>query len=349
MKFCSRPFEYLYLDNYHGDVSLCQWMKKEHLFIGSLENDSAENLWRNSKAEEQRNVFRNGGGGFPLCRVEACPLLQNNSLPDVSEEYAASYKVSETPRIINMAFDFMCNQYCETCRPDKFRPILPRYRNYMEKIHREILPFLNNAHEITASGHGDPFASPYMMKILSDLSPRSPKTRILLETNGVYFDERHWRKIEHLGNCHLTVVVTINSYDEFTYNHISRGGNLKKALANIRFMGELRRQKLIDNLVLSFVIQDRNFRELPTFIEKSLNEYNADKVVLKPVYQWGTMPADVFWFKDVLNPIHPYHAEYQEILEMPVMRQPRVYNFGGRSIHPAAPFPGHSPSACKPL
>ena len=25
-------------------------------------------------------------------------------------------------------------------------------------------------------------------------------------------------------------------------------------------------------------------------------------VVLKPVYQWGTMPEKTFWFKDVLNP-----------------------------------------------
>lgn len=37
-------------------------------------------------------------------------------------------------------------------------------------------------------------------------------------------------------------------------------------------------------------MQDRNFREIPSFIERSLNEFGFDDVVLKPVYQWGTMP-----------------------------------------------------------
>ena len=63
-------------------------------------------------------------------------------------------------------------------------------------------------------------------------------------------------------------------------------------------------------------------------------------MVLKPVYQWGTMDEDVYWFKDVLNPMHPYHEEYLEILKHPALQDPRVYNFGGETSHEARPFPG---------
>jgi len=188
------------------------------------------------------------------------------------------------------------------------------------------------------SGHGDPFASPYMMDILENMRPKNNLT-LLLETNGVFFDEAHWEKIEHLKDINICVHITTNSFDEFTYNHISRGGNYKKLMHNLNFVSELRRNGDIKHFSNVLVIQDRNFREIPFFIEKTFKNFSVDSIVLRPVYQWGKMEPDVFWFKDVLNPKHPYHAEYLEILEHPSLKDPRVYNFGGHTEHPAADYP----------
>lgn len=337
MKFCSFPFEYFYLDNYHGDVALCPWMTWDSIYIGNLNCETAEEIWNGEKANSLRERIKNGD--YSKCRPEGCPFLQNRNLPDLSQEEIDNYPVAKTPKTVNLAFDFMCNQSCETCRPQKWRPILPRYANYMECISSSITDYLDNAEKISTSGHGDPFASPYMMKILTNLHPKSNNLELYLETNGVYFDKQHWDKIAHLADCNIKVNITVNSFNPHTYKFISRDGKYEKLMDNLEFARELREKGLIKHLVLTMVVQDRNFRDIPYFIKRSLNQYKADEVILRPVYQWGTMPDDVFWIKDVLNPLHPYHKEYLDILDDPIMEDPHVFNFGGRSVHEARPYP----------
>jgi hypothetical protein len=187
-----------------------------------------------------------------------------------------------------------------------------------------------------------------MMEVLENLNPTDPDLSILLETNGVFFDSEHWARIQHLAGYNLEIVVTFNSFDEFTYRHISRGGNYEKIMRNLDFMSQLRRSNSISLLTNSFVIQDRNFREIPSFIKRSFSDYAFDSVVLKPVYQWGTMDEAVYWFKDVLNPLHPYNQEYLEIIRDPALQDRRVYNFGGNTLHEARPYPVHGSNVSFP-
>lgn len=337
MKYCSRSYEYLYLDNDNGDVYICPWMEPGITKIGNILEEDIETIWHGEKAEYYRNLFREGC--YKYCRPQACPRVQNNDLPkiDNEEKYIKLTKTAPRPKVINLAYDSVCNQHCETCRPSVFIP--PKdYAEKMNKIRERITPYINTAEEISASGHGDPFASPYMMDLLSGLKPENSNFKILLETNGVFFDEEHWERIKHLGKYNLHVVLTSNSFDEFTYKHISLGGNYNKLMHNLEFIKTLRESGELKHYTSSFVVQDRNFREIPSFIERSLNEFGFDDVVLKPVYQWGTMPEKTFWFKDVLNPKHPYHAEYLEILQHPALKDSRVYNFGGDTVHPERDF-----------
>lgn len=338
MKYCHRFYDYLYLDHYNGNICLCPWMEPQSACIGNLNEDRVGDAYNSEHANFLRSTMDDQT--FRFCRREACPHLQNNDLEEVTpEKYESLKREVYYPEVINLAYDFVCNQSCETCRKSVFVPS-DDYARQMEIIREKILPYLNMAKRITASGHGDPFASPYMMEVLENLHPVNPNMSILLETNGVFLDEKHWRRISHLSEFQLEIVVTINSFDYFTYRHISRGGNYEKMLHNLEFMSQLRREKKISHLSNSFVIQDRNFREIPSFIKCSFGEnYAFDQVVLKPVYQWGTMDEGVYWFKDVLNPCHPYHQEYLEILQDPALKDPRVYNFGGETEHEARPYP----------
>ena len=338
MKYCSRPFSYIYLDHFNGDVYLCPWMQPGKCKIGNILQQSLEETWYGEIAERYRSEFR--ANDFSHCRSQACPHLQNNDLPDITDEkeYKRLTKTQPMPTKINLAYDYVCNQSCETCRPSVFIP--PQgYKERMEVIKNRIAPYLDTAEHISTSGHGDPFASPYMMDILENMRPTNKSLSLLIETNGVFLDEEHWERIKHLSEFNLTLILTSNSYDEFTYKHISRGGNFKKLMHNLEFIKTLREQEYLKSYVSSFVIQDRNFREVPSFIERSLNEFGFDRVALKPVYQWGTMRADVFWFKDVLNPKHPYHEEYLEIMQHPALKDKRVYNFAGDTVHPSEDYP----------
>jgi len=340
MKYCSFFHEYLYVDNNEGCICLCPWMEPKKASIGNLMKDDIAKAYNSEYANFLRSTMDDQS--FKFCRPEACPHLQNNDLEDISaEEYENLKQKLYYPTVINMAYDFVCNQSCETCRPSVFVP--PKnYAEQMSTIHKKLSPYLNTATRITASGHGDPFASKYMMNVLENLRPTNHDLSILLETNGVFFDEKHWESIKHLADYRLEVVVTINSFDKFTYKYVSRGGNYDRLMKNLDFMSQLRRENKISHLTNTLVIQDRNFREIPAFIERSLNNYSFDGVILRPVYQWGTMDEKVYWFKDVLNPCHPYHQEYLEILQCPALSDSRVYNFGGNTVHKAWQYPYES-------
>lgn len=342
MKTCTYPFEYLYLDSFDGKVWSCPWMDKEYGLIGNMFTTPIMDIWHGEKVEKVRRMV--AAGDFSCCRMAACPFLQNNTLPDSSDpKVAAKLKVAESPRFINLAHDYICNQSCETCRPHKFVPPAG-YRDLMLRTNEIIGPLLDKAEVISLSGHGDPFASPYMMRLLQNLRPQSPSTIVQIETNGVLFTPKNWQKIAHLATSTINVIITVNSFDEFTYNHLSRGGNYAQLMKNLEFVSELRKNGRIKQLMLAMVIQDRNFREMPSFVNTCLERYTCDKILLRPVYQWGTMAEDVFWFKDVLNPLHPYHPEYLEVRDHPALTHPKVWHFGGRTLHPARPYPAPAPA-----
>ncbi len=337
MKYCEFGFNYIYFDNFYGDVYLCPWMEPVKCKIGNILEQDFDEIWFGEKAEQFRNEFRQEC--FKHCRPQACPRIQNNDFTEIDEkEFKELTKTPEYPTKINLAYDFVCNQHCETCRPNVFT-VYGDYPQRMEKIRVKITPILEKAEMISMSGHGDPFASPYMMDLLENMHPTNKNLKLTIETNGVFFDEAHWAKMEHLKDLNIEVIITINSYDEFIYKHISLGGNFQKLMHNLDFVKTLREKNYLNKLTLTLVVQDRNFREIPSFIKTSLEEKGADGVLLRPVYQWGTMPETVFWFKDVLNPKHPYHQEYLEILQCEELKDPRVYNFGGDTVHPERDYP----------
>lgn len=334
MKFCTRPHIHLLLDHYNGGVWTCPWAKKEAAYMGNIFETPLEELW--SREYELRK--RTMQGDFSLCRFEACPYLQNDSLPEADEDTLKEKKFASYPTMVNIAYDRVCNQYCETCRKAPFSA--PEgYPELMEKYKNIILPFVNNANFISLSGHGDPFASPYMLRLMEEIRPVHDNYTVLLETNGVFLNEKTWSKVEHLSKYTINMAITINSFDPFIYKQISRGGNYELLMQNLDFASELRKSSKIKKLNFNMVVQDKNFREMPSFIQTCLDRYCFDQVHLRPVYQWGTMSDEVFWFKDVLNPMHPYHAEYLELLDHPLLSHEKVYNFGGRTVHKAVPYP----------
>ncbi len=337
MKYCSRPFDFLYLDHYNGDVCLCPWIDPQKGKIGNILEQSFEEIWYGEKAEALRDTVRKGS--FDYCRRVACPRVQNDDLEDrdVSGE---DYIPKAYPETVNMAFDFVCNQSCPTCRCEVFVPD-KNYKGNVDEIIKRLLPILSKAKMITASGHGDPFASPYMMEVLEKLQPESSDCHILLETNGVFLDEAHWERIKHLASYNFEIVETTNSYYEPIYNQISKGGNLEKLKKNQVFLKKLRSEGYIRHTTNCMVIQEKNYIEIPEFIEKSLDTYGFDEVVLKPIYNWGNLTEEEFWFKDVLNPLHPYNEEYKKIINLPIVKDnPKVYNFGGTTMHKPSPMPG---------
>lgn len=192
------------------------------------------------------------------------------------------------------------------------------------------------------NGGGEFLANPSFIEFLENLRPENDSFKLSFETNGVLFDEAHWQKFSHLGKYHITVTVTLNSLRKEVYRYLSGGfDHMDRVKKNLKFLSHLRRSGQINKLHVTMVVQECNFWEVPDYINTftKSDEYAVDEIVMKPLYKWWKMDEETYWFKNILNPMHPYHQEYLKILADDCWNDPKVYDWGCHNIREPMPHP----------
>lgn len=332
MRLCNRGLNFVQVSDDIGKVRICTWT--HDAVVGYLTENSFEEIWNGELANKMRR--RLVDGDYSLCIYDDCPYLSRN---EIDQHMTEVDTLPEYPTIISLSYDNICNYNCATC--DMHERYLATDHTEMEKrfdrIETEVRKVLPHIKEISANGQGEVFASKRILKLLSEWQPLAPANECMasLETNGSLFDEEHWKMIDNLGQYRLTVAVTIMSFDEYTYQQLS---GVKYPISrienNLRFIKSLREKGIIDYLELATVVQERNFRTLPEFTRRCIEEFGADSVRLRYFLPWHKKPAEMEWFTDVRNPYHPYYQEYLEIMKNPIFKHPKVDDWsGGRGSH----------------
>jgi len=329
MKFCDHPFYYGYFPT-DGEVWPCPWL---HYVIGNLYEQDLEEIWHSKEAQEARNSILDGS--FAYCRKVSCPYLERDELPDLTEEEIKIKAVAtEIPQFMNICNDYTCNIACTKCRKSVYHP-KEGEREKIDEALEKLLPYANRTQTLTVNGRGEFLANPSYIKFLQNLKPERDDFTLGLETNSVLFDEAHWGKISIVGNYNLNVTATLDSINREVYRYLSGGfDHLERVLNNLRFLSSLRREGKINTLRLAMVVQECNFWEIPEYINKFAHseEYEFDEISMKPLYKWWGMDREVYWFKNMLNPLHPYHKAYLHILENECWNDPKVYDWACHNI-----------------
>lgn len=336
MKFCEKPFHHVYLAP-NGEVWPCGWM---HFPIGNIYEQDFDEIWRGERAKRARESILDGS--FCYCRKTSCPFCERGDLPDLTqEELREKAEVPEVPENITFANDRICNIACTTCRKSLYLPE-EGYRERIDAVLKRMRPYAQQAAFLDMNGNGEFLANPSFLEFLESFQPQRSDFCLSFETNGVLFDEEHWNRFSHLGNYHIEVTVTLNSLRREIYRYLSGGYDKVEAVRrNLRFLSGLRRKNQINVLKATMVVQECNFQEIPEYVRTltQSEELEIDQIVLKPVYKWFGMDEETYWFKNILNPLHPYHKEYLKILEDPCWNAPKVYDWGCHNLREARPHP----------
>ena len=300
-------------------------------------NNTLEEIWNGEKVKEIRKAFLHGE--LLGCVEEQCPDCINHSgaMEIDPEEMKRLYEnPTDIPRFISLAYDERCNHACPSCR-HTFLAASDDYMDKVDRITKNIEPYLNKVQLIAANGIGDLFVSTEIVDMLSKLKPERSDFSMFLETNGVLF-KKNWEKIKHLSKYPITVSVTPNSFDRETYRYLAGADDLERFEESMQFISDLKHEGKIARIRLIMVIQDSNFRQIPQFIQKGI-DYDADDIVLRPIFKWFGLQEDEWLFKNVLNPCHPYHKEYLEIIKNPLCKDRRIMNWGFDVEQEPIPFP----------
>ncbi len=313
---------------------MCPW---NGIVIGNLLENTLEEIWRGEKAEEIRKAFIKGE--LLGCSEQYCPDCINKSTTleiDKKELQKLYEEMPDLPTHLSLAYDERCNHACPSCRHDFFHAD-EVYRSNLKTITKNIEPYLSKVKHIATNGIGDLFVSQELLDMISKFQPEDPEFSMFIETNGVLFKD-NWEKLKHLSDYKLTVSITPNSFDRETYRYLAGRDNLEKFEESMAFITKLKHSGAVDHIRMIMVIQDSNFRQIPEFVKRCI-EYDADDIVLRPIFKWFGMQEDELLYKNVLNPCHPYHKEYLEVIKDPVCQDKRVFNWGFEEEQEAIEFP----------
>ena len=320
MKICKQALYVQIIDGI-GTVRACGWAG--YYILGNLRDNTLSEVFHSEAAKRFRQTLIDGT--YDFCNEENCPYMANDILDSQLIEID---KIPEYPGIISLAYDKRCNYHCTCCVSrcdDRLDSIM------QERIEREVKAALPHVKKFSANGLGEFFVSDSMMKLVSEWKPESMQnSEFVLETNGSLFTPENWKKINNIGNTNLQVAITVHSFDQAAYQYLSGTKiDIAKIIENLNFVKSLREEGKINYLEIATVLQERNFRTLPEFVERCLTEFKADQVRVRRFLPEKAMDENIEWFFDIRNPLHPYHQEYLEVMKHPIFKDPRVFIWTG--------------------
>ena len=327
-------------------------------------------IWNSAESQAIRaSIF---DGSFKFCSTKLCPRLHDPTTLDDEDDilagrhgerlrniYENRRTVVSAPDYLNLCFDLSCNLSCPSCRKEliSVRKDHPKYEQkrrleeqLLESIHRSDQPV-----RVSVTGSGDPFASRLFFDFLRRLDlNRNPNIVVTLQTNGVLFDEPHWRRLGNIHACkHIDAYISLDAGCEATYRQTRRGGNWTKLMRNLDFIAGLRDSGVLKCVRLDMVVQDNNFRDIPDFI--GIARQHDFHCELMPIVNWGTFDDEEFARKNIFYLGHPEHAEFHRVMRFAgglreaLPRQPlRVCPPRVGGPVPYAPLAGHDPGQAGP-
>lgn len=338
MKICKRGVNFLQLINAEGDVRTCSWIRDN--VIGNLLHDDLDSILQGEKVKEIKHTLTDGT--YSLCPADNCPYLANDNMEDILIDID---KIPKYPDELYLAYEGVCNYDCTCCTSHEHMELTKKndYSHNYDILEEKLKKILPHVKCISANGRGELFVSKRILKLLSEWKPLASanEIRVELETNGSLFDEKHWNQIENLGQYYLEVDITVMSFQEDIYQHLSGCKYpISKLEDNLRFVKKLREQGIINYLELATVMQEENFREMPTFAERCINEFGADCVRIRPVMPGGRYNKNIQWFMDVRNPEHPYYEQYLKVMQHPIFKNSKVLLWSGNLPSTIGKHPG---------
>ncbi len=335
-RFCAKPFESFELQE-NGSVHLCcpAWLRQR---AGNLNDATAAEIWNSPAAQDIRRGILDGS--FRHCNHDLCPEIQAGTLPTRAMAAANPRhraiidgnltRLDGIPAFINLANDKSCNLSCPSCRTHRIQfNDGPGYKARKRLQDRLVSSFFATPTDqpfvVNVTGSGDPFGSRIFRDFLFGLDrAKFPRMQVDLQTNGVLFTEKTWGNLRKIHGAIGTVRVSFDAASEATYAITRRGGDWRQLLDNMAFLAGRRQAGEIGELIVYFVVQKANFREMADFVRLG-KSFAADRIFFSRAVNWGTWVASEYDDQCVWDPRHPLHGDFVRAIADPSLADPAVF------------------------
>lgn len=327
-RFCPKPWRELELrPDLSGHACCPSWLAVP---IGKADGADGAAFWNSAAAQAIRRSVLDGS--FTWCSRLHCPHITAERLPkreDVTDPELVRImagnvtQVDQGPRRVLLNYDRSCNLACPSCRRERIVADREERERLDEVADRVVLPLLEDARTVKATGSGDPFASAHFRRLLKRLDRQNfPRLRLQLQTNGLLCDERAWLDLDLEGRVDA-LWVSIDAAKAETYAVIRKHGDWQRLRENLDFMARLKARGGVKDWRLDFVVQALNYEEMPAAAELARG-LGADGIHFHMIRNWGTFTPQEFQRHLIAAPDHPEHGRFLETLRDPALDWPNV-------------------------
>lgn len=299
--YCNRPYTFFYYA-WFGAYSCCStWVEYP---IGNPASDSPEQCWNSIVAKLYR--LSADTKTYCFCKKASCGRMHKLNIKDeVVQDYAI-------PKKITLGLDYTCNLCCTSCR-DHVQVASGNQLKIREEFGERIIGtgWLEKTDNLELSGSGEALFSKIDREIL--FSNKSCKREsVSLLTNGILLNNDNLQKLkQHFKKIFINI--SIDAATENTYKSIRRGGDWKVLMENLERVGVMRQNNEIEYVEIRMVVQKRNYKEIPEFIQMG-KKYHVDKVVFTKLLNWDMYSMEEYLEEAVLNTNGTIKPELEQIL-----------------------------------
>ena len=279
-----------------GEVSNCCGATEQNL--GSILCNSLENVFVSPMAR----ILHLSTLNRTYCFCNDFCKYRHRSLKSVG--FALKRNNSPLPRISNYnvspGYIQACNIYCRSCRNEK---ILDDKEPFKLHIHEEFMPAVSKLKEM-----GHPTGELLFSKLARELLEADSKDNLKFNTNGTLMNQKNWDYLMSLYSD-ISCTFSIDGATKETFEYLRRGAKYETVFKNLELAGELRKSGMIRELLIRYVVQQDNFREMELMVETA-RKVHADKIFFARMQNLGSFTHEQYVQLDVHNPQSTYHNEF---------------------------------------
>lgn len=261
--FCIVPFTNIIL-NPEGDISICRQKGTKHI-VGSLKNNTIEEIWNNDYLKKWRSEFLNGD--INICKNE----IQSDACHIGSGSYFYIDKAQidivqdNLPIKLTANFNGKCNLKCKMCDVWTLSNGFYDRINYWEELNTKFFPYIQEVEMLS----GEPFIQNDTWKLISQISKINPMCIWSFTTNA-HYELTNEMKSE-LDKIEIkNIIVSIETLNEKKYEKIRIGGRLdrvKKTISQFNQYNESRSPESKISLNIHFLVLKDNLDEIDDVIK----------------------------------------------------------------------------------
>ena len=310
---CVLPFSILWVGK-GGIARVCDCPDYLDIGFGNIGVTELSKVWNSQLAKIIRlSVINNT---YTFCSRSLCEKLSVGTQVDTLLK-RKEISEKDSPKIINIANDSVCNLHCPSCRKKVYVKNNEDVQMEIDACLDELFKsnWLDIADNLYVGGGGEIFLSNNYKRVLYGLG--SKKKNVTIMTNGTLFTQKEWEQLEGKYE-HINFMVSVDAATKDTYEKVRCGGNWKKLMDNMDFMSNLRKENKIDKVTVIMIVQKANYKEIPDFI-KWAKDMGFDRVSLSHIRNWWTFEDGYFYDNvSMFDRNGRIKTELKEIMDNPI-------------------------------